>query len=614
MEEGQRFCSNCGAPVENLPHVEPTSTPKVENNAGFAPEPAKKSARRAKKEIRPDRPRKKGGALGWIIALVAVAIVAALVVLNFNVVTNFVDRTISSPEDYYQKIETRNIQAYSEAVADRKGIFAAYGNVANPEKTKTFMEQEITLAVNQKALSTELLDLLEDELGFDLSWLENVGIYVSGGKQDDLIGGEVIAFLNDTDIVGFNATYDTANTTGYVSVPDLSSQYIRLTPDMMSMPYSYRRTTAAAQDLMEALPSEEVLAKLIDRYAGIIIKDLTKVEKGREKISAGDVSATYTVMEVKIDGKTALKLSKDVLSKLRDDRDVEDVICAFLAASGMSEQEVDDAFFELLDEIDDLLARLDELEPSDIRTNIIMDVYVDAAGNVRGRDIKIRKNKDLVAEIEYVLVVSGLKYGVKCNVTAIDSYTNEAGDYQWSDEQLFSLSGSGSVSLKKEIDGSFDLRYKDEYDYNGDVDKTDLKLGKITLDGTLKDEGVNAALVYTPSKDLVEMAIENAYGMPDWAQELVRNLSLSVKLDGAEKSSLLEVGLRNSKKDMLTLSVQTNQIKSYDISVPANAAEPDAWAENLDLSKLKTIIANLRTANVPASLLDELESELDYML
>ena len=195
-------------------------------------------------------------------------------------------------------------------------------------------------------------------------------------------------------------------------------------------------TTSQAEELMAALPDEEVLARIINRYTDLILNDLTKVDKGSEKITAGDVSSTYAVIEIKIDAKTELKLCKDILAKLHDDRDVEDVLCAYLEASGMTEEQVDQAFFEFLDWIEEMQEKLEKLTPEEIRTSVIMNVYVDAAGRVRGRDIKIRKDKELVAEVQYVLTLSGLKYGVKAELLAVDGSEESMNALRWALDNL----------------------------------------------------------------------------------------------------------------------------------------------------------------------------------
>lgn len=634
IANGQRFCSSCGAPVDmgaadgtvSVPRPEPTPAQQPAYQEPVYQQPAyqepayqqpvyqqpvyqqaesEKKAGKKQRAPKPPRPPKKGGSLGLIIALVAVAAIVALAALNRGAVRNLIDRTFSSPETYYQHVETREVSRYTEALAEDEGVFAAYGKAVGAEKSENFLEEEITLSIDQKVLGEEIMGLLEEETGIDLSWARSVGLYVSGGLQDKLAGGEMIALLNDTEIIGANFAIDTESGTVFASVPELSGQYLSFTGDDLGM-YGASSSAATAEEIMQALPDEEVLARLVDRYTALVIKNLTKVEKGREKITAGDVSATYTTLTVKIDGKTMLRIAKDVLAELHDDRDVEDLICGYLKASGMSESEIDQVFFSFLDEIESAQEEVENTEPEDIPSTILMTVYVDAAGNIRGRDIKVRQDKELKAQISYVVVLSGTKFGLKAEFQNVSGYGTKGEGYYYKNVQDIVVSGSGKLSLKKEVSGSLDVRYKMESDYNGDTDKQDLKLAKIDFTAALEGEGVSYEINVNPGKDLIELAIEEAYDMPAAIEDLIRSAGLTLRGEIGEKRGTMEIALRNGKKDAITLSAKVNEIKPYEIVKPANPVAPETWAMGLDMSKLQDIIGHLRDAGVPASLLEGL--------
>ena len=220
MAEGQRFCGNCGAPVEIFtpeearpePERAPEQTPSFTEPPTPPAEPPVEPEK--PKKVKKDRP--KGKAKGWIlgILLVILTAAAALAIFRWNAVSafaaNFAAKTFSSPEEYYQRVEKNNVRRGLDAAEEGEGIFALYQEAAKAGTgTKDFFaEEKLQLSFDESALSDEVADLIEDELGMDLSWLNNLGFYLSMGSQDELLGGSLTAFLNDKDIIDADFTLD----------------------------------------------------------------------------------------------------------------------------------------------------------------------------------------------------------------------------------------------------------------------------------------------------------------------------------------------------------------------------------------------------------------------
>ena len=185
MAEGQRFCSNCGAPAEIFtpeeakpaPEVKQEPTPSFTEPAAQPPEPPVPPTE--PKNSKPKKPR--GKAKGWIIGILALIVTAAaaLAVFRWHSVSafaeNFFARTFSDPEEYYQRVETSNIQRGLDAVEAGEGIFAAYQKAdSRAENKPVFAEEKLQFSFNESALSDEILDLIEDEVGVDISWFKNL--------------------------------------------------------------------------------------------------------------------------------------------------------------------------------------------------------------------------------------------------------------------------------------------------------------------------------------------------------------------------------------------------------------------------------------------------------
>ena len=606
MAEGQRFCGNCGAPVELFTPAEAKPEPELKK------EPAPSFTEPSVPPTEPKKPKKekgKGKARGWIlgILLVIVAAAAALAVFRWHAVSafaaNLAAKTFSSPEEYYQRVEKNNVRRGLDAAEEGEGVFAVYQEAAQTRAGKKdfFAEEKLQFSFDQSALSQEVADLIEDEIGMDLSWLKNLGFYLSMGSRDELLGGSLTAFLNDKDIIDADFTLDTASGEAFFAVPRLSGQTVRIDPEELSYAAGIdSEEQAAAQELVDTLMDEKLITTLVDRYSEIVIGDLTKVEKGTQELSAGGLSGKYTALEVKIDGKVMLKIGKDVLKKAQNDDEVKTVICAVLKSQGYNEVEIAQAYENILNEMKDTYAELEETDPKEITRNVLMTVYVDGQGRIVGRDIKIREDKDLLYEIKYALVLKGLNYGVHTEVFMDQSWEG------YRNEKTVVLDGDGKVSLNKEITGSFDMHYKTYYGSEDDETKNDMKLARISLEAAAANKGFTFEISATPHKDMLNRLVEKIGTMPDGVEDLLRSLSGVCSGEVKNDSSSVTMTLKTGKKELAVMSADAYRVEEFDVSRPANAVEPGEWASGLDLGKLQGILQDLMDAGMPASLLGDI--------
>ena len=617
MAEGQRFCSNCGAPAEQMPPAEPKTEPVIappEEQNFRAPEPSFIPPESAYPPPNgPEKPKKKGKAKGWILGILAVLVLAAaaLAVFRWNAVSaaaaNLYARTFSDPEEYYQRVEKNNVQKYLNAAETGSGPLALYQeNVASRAAEKDlFMEEKLQFSFSQDALSDEILDLLEREIGMDISWFENLGLYISAGTEGEMMGGSLTAFLNDKDIIAADYALDNAGQQLYFAVPKLSGQYMKIDlQEAMAQAGGSGISRAAAEELTKVLADEELIRTLIDRYSEIVINDLTKVDKGTQKFSAGGLSETFTALEVKIDGKVMLKIAKDVLKKAQNDAEIEKLALAVLKSSGLDEATANQYFDQLLEEMAQAQARAESMDPEDINESILMTVYVDAQGRVRGRDIKYREDKELVSEFNYALVLKGLNYGVRAEFFMDQSRS----DYR--NEKTVVFDGGGKISLSKEITGSFDAHYKTHYGPKDDEVKNDMKLCKITLEAAASDKSLTFDISATPHKDMLNRLVEKIGTMPDGVEDLIRSLSGTCSGEVKGAGSSVTMTLKSNKKDLAALSADAYLVEDFDVQIPSETVAPDEWVYGIDFSRLQEILGDLKEAGVPASILGDIGNYL----
>ena len=582
IADGQRFCAECGTAVDSP--VSEEAVPSAAGDAGF-------SAPVAPREPgKPQKPRRKTSA-GKVIVIVLIAVLALAVLLCAAAfifapkqakaaVGNFWHKNFNKPEAYYQYLETRTIDTILSASQGAGSSLA--GDISAGRDFA--LQTEMTISPNQKNLPEELMSMIKSSLGFDLDWLDSVGMIVSCGRENSLLGTNAFLQLNGQDIIEANMAADPNSGNMYVRVPMLSGQYFIVDGQTTGI-----SSSANTLDL-----DPEIINSLIERYASIVISDISKVSKSTKTVTAGGVSAKYTVLDVKLDGKTILKIAEDVLEEAMNDQDVEDLVRAVFSMQGYTGEYLERAVSSFMDEdIPDALEEIREMNPSDVAGDAVMTLYVDGFGNIVGRDFKARdEDKETIFSLNYLLAYKllGGKFGMKASFTDNTS---------WSEES-YSLDGSGSFKLSGKLSGSFNLRYKGYQE--------DQKIGKITVTAApAKDGKVDYELSFSPNKELLE---EAAYGMPDSIAEVIKNLSLTVKGTTGGSEMKTDVILYNGKKDLLTLSTETYEVKVSDLEIrlPSSYMQIDQWSNSIDFEAfLQSLVQKLSAAGVPANVLNILQ-------
>lgn len=592
LDEGQRFCSNCGTPVRSFTpeQAEPVPAPAQEPPRFAEVRPPVQPV-----DMKPQKPKKK--AWGWVIGILAVILVAvaAAAALRWTSVSayagNFVAKTFSDPEDYYRRVERSNIRLVLDAVEEsgQEELTRAAGEIG-------YMEEKLQLSLNTAALGDEILDLIEDDIGMDVSWFRNVGMYVSVGMEDSLAGGTITAFLNDKDIIDADYVLDMDGQNFCFAVPRLSDKYVGI--DMSE----YDAVQSGnSQELTALLRDRELLTALVERYTELVVKDLTRVEKGTQELSAGDLSAKYTALTVTADGRTLLKIAKNVLNEAENDAELQKLVLAAIRSQGMSEAEADEFYSEeILGWIDRTLEELEKTDASEITQEIRMTVYVDGLGVICGRDIFVLEDGELNAAFRCALLRKGLDYGLFA-----ESFTrDEWGKYR--EENTYTLSGGGKLSLAGELSGEFTLHIKTNSSWDGEEETTDMTACTYLANAAFGDKGGSFSLSIKPTQEFFDLELEDAESMPESVRELIRSLSavISGEFRGTRGSMALTV--MTGGDELLDMSVDAYPVEAFDFSVPSDTVDVETWAYSMDFGKLQGILRDLMDAGVPASLFGSL--------
>lgn len=566
MPEGQPFCTNCGAPLTDQQPLQGGNGASQQ----ISPKPPKA----------PKAPKPKKALLSWIIAGVATVAVITGVVLGWGYIRNFVERTFSSPEKYYQTVEKRAISSATDALVDTTDLA---GSMFSPD-SKNAVQGSITVSMGK-----EFTDLISDEVGTDMSWFKNAGMsFTLDQTHGDLIGAKATVQLNGTDIANLDGMYEKDSRMIYFRVPECSKQYAGMNlEDLLDLYYEengYDQTYAMLSNLvyaddsqiqaiMGAMPDSKTLNKVIERYANIIIKNLDEVDRGSETVTAGDITCSYTTLEVEIDSATLESIAKDVVNTAVDDKDLKEIIYSFATAMG---EDGDELYASLQDELRDADISIDE----DILIKMV--VYVNGEGEVKGRDIQIKADGSEVATIRYLVTEKGGKFGAEFRIKTPDT--------------TISLEGDGTKRGDM-IKGTLDAKVSSYGETH--------KLGTIEIDGSTKDDSFEGDITFAPSEEVLE-AMLSEVDLPPFLTDMVRNIKITLSNHSSKNHLDVSLALKSDSTELITVRFECKEVSPLDLSVPSDYMDPEEWVQSMDQSNLMTLIGNLQKAGVPMSLFSDL--------
>jgi hypothetical protein len=511
------------------------------------------------------RPKKRGFSVrAAVLGGVALAAVVVLCVVNASALANLARKTFLSPEQYYQYVES---QALSETVSAVATVYELRLR-DNLQTSDQSVSLEAVLTMEDEART-----LLTNYTGVDFSWLGSVGASIDAASSGNTSSATAALSLGSDQLLSCTCVADMDNQAIYLQFPELSDAYVEISLAEFVDEYAYYNYGMDALDdvvgmlssLYDHSPDQATVEKVLNRYVSAILECVDDVDKGTGKLSASGVSQTYTTLEVTIDAKTAQKAIRSVLQELRKDSDLEDIILNFaeLAESeGVDPQTIYRQFVAAVDEA------LQELNTNGVTMDdVVMTVWVDDQGEIRGRKIEVSG-----AEFVYAMPKDGKKFGLE--LSADNGYS------------MVSLTGKGTIS-DDVLSGSFTLS-------NDDVDLCQLEVSKWDIE-QFKSGYLNGTFTIQPTYSVSSLLASY-------------QLTLSAKSD--ENSASYELGVDSSSGRMATLYLAGETGKSTGtIAVPKDTVDLETWTETWDVTGF---LQQLRESDLPSEWIDELLGDVSY--
>ncbi len=637
LPDGTKFCSGCGANLQQAPEITPQEAPVVEAPAVETPvvetpvvevpvaeTPAVETAAPAAEaeqtsEVNwdseqpadyfqfagmteePQAPKKKKK--WWKVAvftLVPLALVAAIVAMNFTLVAGYAIKWFGSDSAYLKYVEANSISGYADNITDIYDIFT--GNDSDIKYSDIRSGQsEVKVVIGDKVKTL----LSQAGVDVDLSWLNGVVFKTNANINEDLMSAVAAIEIDGQQIFSYDQIVDLVNMQIFARIKELNEKYIGInatnTYSGSSASVENLIPTAAAESvdvqermemyskIIEALPDGDTVDSLIKRYIKTALGAVDTAEAETKTVKLNGVYQDLTCIELDVTTGVLIDVAYDVLDELENDGDIEDIIDDFsraaagiFMAQGVDMDDVYSQFREVIKQAKTTIkSSKSMMTKEDDEVVFSIKDYVNSKHEIVGRTLTVGEQEVLT----YITVRDGKNFAFEAEV------------------QNLVITGEGTEESDK-VNATYTVKV-------GENDIVDIKLVDFDA-GEFEDGNLVGTVRIIPSQAVLTQALgSNAsmLGILDPAFEFKFNLN--------EEGGSQSINILSGEEVLIGFDVTiTLSEDEQDITVPSGddvimiEDEDDfrTWAESIDLQK---IIDNLKKTDIPAEYTDLLEGILD---
>lgn len=615
LPDGAQFCGVCGTMQEVAPPVEAPVEPPIEAVApveapveppveAVAPvevpveAPIEAPADFAAPDFTAEEPKKKKFKLKKIL-LPAVAVVTAAAVLlcvfNWGWIQKCWLDLFGKPEALRDKVVAEQIETVANNLSKQYGSsIQTVKDVLNGDK---HVNATMELVVGDTAEEL-LVDLLGEYGGVDgvedlVSKLDGTYISLAGGNTDDLFQWAYTVGIGGEELLSVGAVADLVNRELFVAVPTLSDYYLDLS-DVFADAMTELETSIQQEDieaietaleLLDALPSEEVINKLLNKYITVALTEFDDVSKDKETLSIGGIKEKVTVLETSVSEADAMAACKAVMKEATKDSDIKKIIVDLVDAInetsdiGMSGDEV---YEEFKSAVVMALEEMGEYEP-DTEEILVVTQYLNSAYEVAGIALEVEDEEVLY----FATAKKGNDFAFEMEVSGMEI-----------------LTGKGT-NKKGIVNGTFKIKVEDQQVATIKVTNFDQNV--------LEQGGFKGSFEITPDAELMDQLLDAA-DLPSAITSVVSLADLGLKLDvnSTPGNSSVQISITANSEVLVGLKMTTT-VSDKKVTAPsADKTTEDVmeWIETFEPDQLLDVLGDL---GVPSDLLDELEDSFDEM-
>ena len=486
-----------------------------------------------------------------------------------------------SDEEYMQKLFMNTAKEYVDALT------SAYGELSKFDPNAAAnMGGELEMSVQ---VGDYVIDMLEESFSssmgtsMDFSFLSKVGLNMEYGIAGDMMKSDLALMLSNKKIATVSMIMNMVDSIVYMAIPELNGTYIEVDMGDMGMgeigmgSSSVVGMAGQLAEIMEYLPSEELMNKLINRYMETALKALDNVERETVTLECDDLEQECTALSIKVYQSDVFEVAKAVLTVAKDDKDIETVL------DGISELAGEDLYPQVSEMIEYYLEMIEEASEDDMddETYVELITYINDDHEIIGA--KLDGNAWNEGDMYFYTVTEGNTFAFEAVLEPAD----------------VEITGAGTNKSGK-IDAEFTLT----------VQGMDIVVLAVE-DWMVSGDTVNGTLRIEPTADTLDMIMGGVSGLP------FADIALEIKLTNVDADSgSIELNILGNDALVVGLVMELKMTSAGSIKEPSNAISADdyeALQEWLMDMNADTILSNLRSAGVPSDLVDMLEMAVESL-
>ena len=507
-------------------------------------------------------PAKKGGAKkGWMIALIAVLIVAIVAASSYAFcpfIKGLFLKTFGDDVEYAQFVEKRNLSA----TVENTGVI--YSSLVDQINKGYSTSGKLEISVGDGLLN------LVGGTGYD--FLKNVSLEGVNNFDGEKLQAALKFNLGKTTLLDFDYIYNMAANKLYLAIPILSDTYLNVPQGSEE---AVQPATSASAAILKKLPSAKLYEKIVNKYIGIAIDNIDTVKKDSTKVTVSECSQKLTVLEYKVDQKDLVRIANATLKELKKDADIkallndyEDIIVKELGEN-LPEEFTDGYVYEAFcSGIDSALESVNWVEATDEEVFTLL-TYVNGTHEIVGREIVV----DGASCFNYVTVKSGKNYGFELG----------------SDCANISLIGKGTIKNDL-ITGDYKVVYNENEVFNFAVENFDTKsLEKGKLNGSVE--------LFVPGQLIEELTGQEGIG--SMFALATPSIKLTFKTTDTSYSGKLDFNVAGISYLAISASSELGDGKTVTLPADDKIVKFDSeealfnWLDTVDVTKLANAIKSV---------------------
>lgn len=500
--------------------------------------------------------------VGGIAALLATIVVCFIFL--WSQISGTFDWVVLSPEKNLEKV-------YQKAVSDAfDGGSEFLGTIGSVDITNLGYEGEISISADEM-----IMELLSSAVGADLSWVDGATIGYDASVLDKLAKLTYNVKVNNTDIINAQQIIDFNSMEQWLSIPAVSDNALYSASeysydDIISYDVNFADQYAA---IFEAVPSQEVLERITQRYVGLIINGFGTVDKSADAVNVNGLEQRLRILTATMDQDDIVDMALNVLETLKEDQDIKDIFTEFETITG------EDYYVFFIEELDNLIIDIEDAADAGLpEVKFILVTYLNNSNEIVGMSFTGDADGEEIELVRWLRVIKGKKFASEFVVSAS------------SDAEIIRVDGKGEVNKKMSAD------------FVVHVDETEIFTVQL-FDYVNNETESSGKMKIIPTKEIVEGILYLA-DVDSTIASLIssQNFVLEIKFSGNQTSSKVEYSLLADNEALISLSVSANEKKPSAIEKPQNVVDEFSEAELDDLNA--ELRSNFKEAGMPEELLD----------